>query len=91
MSDNKKRSRRPVAQLLSDYQAELAQFDETTAKRRAKLVDRIEKLSARHELIALGREALGDKTPEQAQAELDALLEEIRLKRRAIRKIAKIA
>ena len=86
-----KRTRRSVAQLLSDYQTELEKFDEAMAKRREQLVAKIERLSARHELIAIGRAALGDKTPEEAQAELDAMLDDIRLKRRAIRKLAKSA
>jgi len=89
--EDRKRSRRPVAQLLADYQAELEKFDDAAARRRARLVDKIEKLAARHELIALGREAIGNRTPEEAAADLDAQLAEIRRKRKAVRRLSKTA
>ena len=87
----KTRSRRSVAQLLNAYKAELAEYDVKTAIGRERRVSRIERLENRHKLIAIAYEALGDKTPEDAQAEIDAQLELLRLRRRAIRKVSKMA
>lgn len=90
-AETKKRNRRSVAQLLADYQSQLESFDAQVGRRRARLVARIEQLSTRHALIAMGHEALNGRTPEDVQAEIDAAIEELRMKRKAVRKIAKIA
>lgn len=87
----KKRNRRSVAQLLAAYQAALDEFDQKTAKRREQLSSRIQRLADRHAFIAMAQEALDGKTPEGALAEIDAELEALRLKRKAVRKVSKIA
>lgn len=86
-----KRVRRSFVQLLSDYQENLRVFDDRVARQRAKLVGKIEKLEARYSLIALGMETLGQQTPEEAEAALEAQLKELRLRRRALKRVSKIA
>jgi len=78
-----------VAQLLNAYKAELAEFDAKAAAGRERRVARIERLENRHKLIAIAAEAIGDKSPEEAQAEIDAQLELLKLRRRAIRKVTR--
>ena len=87
----KKRNRRSVTQLLAAYQVALHEFDQKVAKRREQLSTRIERLTNRHAFIVLAHEALDGKTPEGALAEIDAELEALRLKRKAVRKVSKIA
>lgn len=87
----KVRNRRSVSQLLAAYEADLADFDAKVAKQRARKVERIERLSNRHALIALAHETLNGMSPEEVQAQLDAQLEDLKLRRKAVRKLAKSA
>lgn len=87
----KKRTRRSFVQLLSDYKAALASFDAKVERQRSRLVAKIEKLEERHAVLALGMETLGDSTPEEAQAALDAQIEELRKRRKAVRRLSQIA
>lgn len=41
--------------------------------------------------MALGVETLGDRTPEEAEAALEAQLQELRLRRKALKRVIKTA
>jgi hypothetical protein len=90
-TSEKKRNRRSVAQLLKDYRAMLDAFDATVAVRRDKLLSKIERIEARHSLMVLALETLGDKSTEQAAADLDAQMEQLRLRRKALKHLTKSA
>lgn len=87
----KKRNRRSIAQLLVDYRTMLEKFDAKAAAQREKLVSKIERIESRHSLMALAIEALGDKSADQATAELEEQIEQLRLRRKAIKRFTKTA